>query len=131
MAAASPAFPEVRWRVGVVIFAGLRFTMHPARCWALGSCCHPARGQTNIQWSFLLLSQDPGAGARSYHHPFDHSPCRCFFPDPQFNGEGCPEDNFSATSDLAHRLLPRLGPRCPCSSICFHRKTLGKQAMLF
>lgn len=54
MAGACPAFPEVGWRMDVFSSAG----QSPA---PLRSCCHPARGRTNIQRSLLLPSWDrPG-----------------------------------------------------------------------
>lgn len=100
MAGDSPAFPKVRWRAGVFPLVGLTYTAHTACCCALGSCCHPARRRTNIQWSLFLLSQDLGDGLCLYHCPFDCSSCHCFSTNPQFNGEGCLEDNFLALSDL-------------------------------
>lgn len=120
----SSAFPKFRWGAHVFSLAGLRHPMCP------GHCCHPARKQTNTQWSRLLLSQDSGAGPCSHHHPWDHSPCHCFSTDPQFNGEGHLEDNISATSDLAHHVLHTWGHQHPYSKICFNRNTLEKQVIL-
>lgn len=60
MAGACPAFPEVGWRMDVFSSAG----QSPA---SLRSCCHPARGRTNILRSLLLPGRDPvgPAGKRS------------------------------------------------------------------
>lgn len=65
MAGACPAFPEVRWRMDVFSSAG----QSPA---SLRSCCHPARGRTNIQRSLLLPGRDPVKGILGV---FSHRSC--------------------------------------------------------